>query len=848
MNSIPTAPEPRVPELLAPAGDWQCAKAAIENGADAIYFGLDCGFNARFRAQNFGLRDLPELMPMLRQRGVRGYVTMNTLAFGSELPKLVEVIEQVARAGVDAILVQDFGVARIARAVCPDLEIHASTQMSLTSAETIAVAADLGLARVVLARELSVKEITKISAATEMPLEVFIHGALCVAYSGQCLTSESLGGRSANRGQCAQACRLPYDIISDGELQDLDNVQYLLSPQDLAGYAAIPDLIAAGVSSLKIEGRLKTPEYVANITSQYRRAIDDAVASSKVNVSDDDVREMELSFSRGFSPGWLEGNDHKRLVPGIQSAKQGIKLGVIDSVRRGKLLVTVDAAVACGDGIAIECGPQSETQGGRIYTIESERGESLKSAAAGASVWLSFGRGEIDWQSVEVDATVYKNDDPKLNKRLRSTFSGEKPRRRRPIRLTVIARAGQPLTVTGVLSGNDFDDKANRTTVTVTADKPLEVATKHAATPEMLGEKLTRLGGTAYESTEFDAIIEDAPMVPASLLNQLRRDLVSRLDAVLASAPERVITKDAGIALLAPIESSETAVDSPAELAVLCRNLDQLHAAIAVRPGLVYADFHDIREYKEAVPAARDAGVPIALATIRMQKPGEMGLIKAIVKHRPDFVLARNLAAIRAAVELGLPTIADFSLNTANHRSAEWLRQIGVERLTASYDLNRDQLTDLVTSTPPKWLEIVVHQHMPMFHMEHCVFCSVLSPGTNKHNCGRPCDDHVVQLRDRVGAEHTLQADIACRNTLYNASAQSGSEIVGTLQSSGIRWFRVELLNQTPAETKTTIDLYTRLIAGQMSGSDVWKKLSATNQLGVTRGTLEPKRNPLAIL
>jgi putative protease len=283
--SAPLARENRTIELLAPAGDWDCLRAAVENGADAVYFGLDCGFNARFRAKNFGLPDLPELTKYLRRRGVSGYVTMNTLVFPSELPALVDVIEQVATAGIDAVLVQDFGVARLVQTICPQLEIHASTQMSLTSAETIAVAAQLGLARVVLARELSLPEIRQIAADTEMPLEVFIHGALCVAYSGQCLTSESLGGRSANRGQCAQACRLAYELICDGEDCDLGEVRYLLSPQDLAGYAAIPDLIDAGVQSLKIEGRLKTAEYVANITGHYRRAIDEALAEGTVSVA-----------------------------------------------------------------------------------------------------------------------------------------------------------------------------------------------------------------------------------------------------------------------------------------------------------------------------------------------------------------------------------------------------------------------------------------------------------------------------------------------------------------------------------------------------------------------------------
>ncbi len=342
-------------------------------------------------------------------------------------------------AGIDAVLVQDFGVARIVRAICPDLEIHASTQMSLTSAETIAVAAELGLSRVVLPRELSVDEIRKIAGATEMPLEVFIHGALCVAYSGQCLTSESLGGRSANRGQCAQACRLPYELICDGEDRDLGDVKYLLSPQDLAGYAAIPDLIAAGVASLKIEGRLKTPEYVANITGHYRAAIDQASREGNVTISDQSKREMELSFSRGFSPGWLPGNDHKRLVPGLQSAKRGIELGEVIDVDPDRIKIRISAPVALGDGLAIG------DQGGRIYSLHNSDGIKITEMSENRVGWIGFGRGEIDWSAVDVGDMVFKNDDPALNRRLRQTYSGVDPVRRRPIDISVFAASGEQL-------------------------------------------------------------------------------------------------------------------------------------------------------------------------------------------------------------------------------------------------------------------------------------------------------------------------------------------------------------------------------------------------------------------
>ncbi len=827
------------PELLSPAGDWDCVRAAIENGADAVYFGLDCGFNARFRAKNFGLADLPDLTKTLRGRGVKAYATLNTLVFPSEMPALVDVVAQIAESGVDAVLVQDFGVARLVREICPGLEVHASTQMSLTSAETIAVARRLGLSRVVLARELSIDEIRKITSATDMPIEIFIHGALCVAYSGQCLTSESLGGRSANRGQCAQACRLPYDLIVDGSDHDLGDVKYLLSPQDLAGYAAIPDVIDAGVASIKIEGRLKTPEYVANITGQYRRAIDQAMKTGRIDVDENAKREMELSFSRGFSPGWIKGNDHKRLVPGVTSGKQGVTLGKIIDQQGEAILVRVAAPVALGDGIAID-GGEPNKQGGRIYSLVDENDQKQKSVEAKSTVWIGFGHGEIDWSNVSQGSTVLKNDDPKLNRRLRKTFTNIDPNAHQTLDMHVVAGVGQPVRVTAKLTnGQSFG---------VVGEEPLSEARNRPIDEAVVREKLGRLGGTPFVLRELTMQVDGQPMVPMAMLNQLRRTLVETIEAALSRPVKRFVATKVAREWLKPIRQSEDVPTASPKMAVLCRTRQQLVTACCTGADFVYVDFHDVRDYADAVAIAREHATPIAIATVRMQKPGEMGLLRVLTRLQPDAILVRNLAALQFATEHFPQTIADFSLNVSNHRSAEWLRECGADRLTASYDLNREQLFDLVGSLPPSWLEVVMHQHMPMFHMEHCVFCAVISPGTNKTNCGRPCDRHVVQLRDRVGAEHTLQADVACRNTLYNATPQSGAEIVGELIGSGVGWFRVELLEEDESQTQAVLTTYQNLLAGTVSGKEVWQTLNAANRLGVTRGTLEMQRNPLAIL
>jgi putative protease len=835
---------PFKPELLAPAGDRDCIRAAIENGADAVYFGLDTGFNARARATNFDPDDLPELLADLHRRGLKAYITLNTLIFSSELPQVEELIRKVAVAGADAVLVQDLGLVRLIRAICPDLPIHASTQMTLTSSQTIAAAQELGVERVVLARECSLDEIRRIRHESSMPLEVFVHGALCVAYSGQCLTSESLGGRSANRGQCAQACRLPYDLVCDGRDVDLGEQTYLLSPQDLAAYDLMPQLIEAGVASFKIEGRLKTPEYVANIVRHYRRAIDAACAAQPLDFTERDVEEMELSFSRGFSHGWLQGCDHKVLVPALSSAKRGVLLGIVRGVNRQRVIVELaNRAIKRGDGVSFDCGqPADDQQGGRVYEI-FRGNRSLAGPVSDGVVELAFAHGAIDLASIRPGIRVWKNDDPELTSRLRKTFTGADPQRRTAVDLMISAAVGKPLSIEARTE--------HGSACTVIARQACEQARQHPLNESTLREQLGRLGGTPFILRDVTAQIEGQPMVPFSVLGSLRHELVARLAQLAASLPPRRIAAESTLPRLRrfpTLNFEPGTLNSAPRLSILCRSLPQLRDCLAAGEQHLYADFQDIREYRQAVATAREAGAAIYLATPRIQKPDETGIFYALAKHKADGILVRNLAGLRFYRERGISTVADFSLNCANELTAQYLREHGAERITPSYDLNRDQLLDLVAAVPHQWLEVVIHQHMPMFHMEHCVFCAVLSPGTNKHNCGRPCDHHEVKLRDRIGMEHRLVADVGCRNTLFNAIPQSGAEIVPQLLAHGVRHFRLELLDDRGQPLAELLKLYRRLLASEVTGKEVWTRLKATNRVGVTRGTLEERRNPLAIL
>ncbi len=808
-------------ELLAPAGNWECARAAVANGADAIYFGMP-QFNARIRADNFTPADLPELMAFLHEHGVRGFVAFNTLIFPGELEAAADQLHRLSKACVDAIIVQDLGLATMARTMVPDLDVHASTQMTITSPEALSFADELfQLDRAVIARENSMREI-RLFHATEpdaVELETFVHGALCVAYSGQCLTSESLGQRSANRGECAQACRMPYELVVDGEEFDLGDQKYLLSPQDLAGIDQIPELIRLGVVSFKIEGRLKTPEYVAAVTRAYRQAIDRAEDGEKEISSDKERYELEMAFSRGLSTGWLEGINNKKLVHARFGKKRGAYVGRISRVGADWIEFEGEADVKKGDGIVFDTGGNTDhEQGGRVYEIEKGR--------------LFFQRNKIDFERLESGDRIWKTDDPALNSELQKTWKRESlPSRSVSVRWKVSGSVGEPLRIEDVENG-----------AVVESSQPLQVAEKRPLDEAVLRKQLGRLGSTVYRIADLAIELNGEVMCPMSELNRLRRSLVEQLDRKRENEfTQRRVTGATARDLLPVVENQ---VAKEPELRVLCRTEEQVDAAIESGIRLLYVDLEDVRRYRGLVQKVRTEHPEVSLivATPRIQKAGETGLFRVVEKAKPDGVLVRNLGGIyhfRKHPEIRM--IGDFSLNVANPICAARLIKQGMENLTISYDLNIEQVLDLLGMAPPEWFEITLHQHMPMFHMEHCVFCTFLSEGTDVTNCGRPCDKHEVQLRDRVGQLHPLSADVGCRNTLFNGRAQSGARFFGALRGAGLSRYRVELLEEDAFDTKQTIAAYQELLSEETRGEALWSQLQVDSRLGVVEGTLEAR-------
>jgi U32 family peptidase len=807
------------PELLAPAGDWECLRAAVANGADAVYFGLP-RFNARLRAHNFTEEELPEVIAFCHRHGVKGYVAFNTLVFTSELNDAETYLRTLNRAGVDALIVQDVGLVRLAREIVPDLPIHASTQMTVTSPEGATFASELGVERVVLARELSLRELEKFRAteAGAVPLEVFVHGALCVAYSGQCLTSESLGQRSANRGECAQACRMPYELIVDGVLRDLGNKRYLLSPQDLAAVDQIPDLLARGVTNFKIEGRLKAPEYVAAVCQVYRRALDAALANGEHTVQPDERYQLEMTFSRGLFTGWMHGVDHQHLVPARSGKKRGPFVGRIEKVGADFVEVRSEVPLKAGDGVVFETGGDTNAeQGGRLWQVKGDR--------------LFFERGRIDFHKLQRGHRVWKTDDPELDKRLRQSFTGRiEPRQREAITLLVSGQAGEPLAVEAI--------RANGAHTRIASEIPLQPARTAPLGDDKLREHLGRFGEHPYELGELRNELVGDVILPISELNRMRRSLAFMLDA--ANEQQRTESRKRWREVVGELPRGVADAEEPV-LSVLCRSKEGLEAALSEGVRTIYVDFEDIRRYADAVAQVRDSrtGAQIILATPRIQKAGEQGFFRLIENAKPDGVLIRNLGAIGYfASHSNLRRVGDFSLNVANPLTAQYLMSKGLDYLTISYDLTAEQVLDLVNVAAPNWFELTIHQHMPMFHMEHCVFAAFMSKGTSFLDCGRPCEKHRVHLRDRVGMEHPLRADVGCRNTLFNAVPQTGAGYFARFVDAGLRRYRVELLEEDQGESRKVLRAYAALLKGDQAGTDLWRSLKAHSQLGVTRGTL----------
>lgn len=791
-------------ELLLPVGNMNMCLAAIHNGADAIYVGMP-QFNARGRTTDFQIGELKEMIDLCHLYGVRVNVAFNIVIFENEYLEVIPLLKDVLKLGPDALIVQDVGLCTLIRKIAPEQVIHGSTQMTVTNHEAISFLEDLKIKRFVLGRECSLSEIRAIKEKTDKELEVFVHGALCVAYSGQCFTSESLGGRSANRGQCAQSCRFEYEMIVDGKKKILGDFKYLVSPQDLCGITEIPELLNIGVESFKVEGRLKTPEYVAAAASEYRHVIDQTLKGKEVSQKqiEEAKTEMSLTYSRGFFSGWLHGVNHQDLVNGTYGAHRGLEIGKVIRVEtRGVVVESSYEKLKNGDGVLFAgyVNDKKTEIGGLLYGIKPLKNNQYL---------LEFDK-KFEFQKVRKDFIFYLNHDQAVTKKLSNSYQDKNQKKRIIIDLEVVAEIGSPLKVVAT-------DGVNK--VEILSSALVEAASARPVGKKDLIDELGALGSTCFKLGRLNLKGSDDFFIHQKELKVIRREFSERLH-VLRVNPRDILINDLAVSDFF-IERKKREVATP-KLTVLLREIGQVEDLIAFDDinkndiDLVYLDYEFGKGYAESVELLRSHGFRVGIATTRILKPNEYYNFKIIKRAKPDVILCRNLGALNYFSSVDTDHFfelrGDFSLNITNSLSANYFFNKGVKTLSASYDLNSKQLLDMLAHTDGAGIEVTTHQYMPSFHMEHCVFAAFLSEGKSFRDCGKPCEEHRVELKDQFGHYHQIKADQECRNTMFNAIPQSAAKMIPELKAKGVSLFRFEALYERGSELKNKLNSYIQII------------------------------------
>jgi U32 family peptidase len=823
----------RKPEIMSPAGYWPQLQAAIEAGADAVYFGLK-HFSARAKS-GFSLDELPEVMRTLHARGVRGFITFNTLVFEHELPEAARTIAAIVEAGADAMIVQDYGIVRLIRQIAPDMELHGSTQMSITNVEGVELAKSFGIQRVNLARELSLDEVRAIVAKTGCEVEIFVHGALCVAYSGQCFSSEAWGGRSANRGQCAQACRLPYQMLVDGRLEPLGDARYLLSPGDLFALEQIPEILQIGVAALKIEGRYKDANYVALTTRAYRQAVDEAWAGRNASITPSQKLELEQVYSRGLGPFFMSGTNHQWVVNGRAPRHRGVLMGRVARLETDHVIIEASDAHAisplkAGDGVVFDAAdwrsPEEPEEGGRVYQVLPELDGGLA---------LRFGNGSIRFERIHKGDRMWRTDDPDLDRAARAYTQATSPVSRQPVVVRVTAIEGEPLVTEWSLV------KQPQLSVIVKSSGPMSAAENRGLALELLREQFGRLGNTAYELADVKLNMQGTPFVPASKLNEVRRSAVEQLQALQSQTRTAAVARDPLDAVRFMLEQT-TPVPAPTvawpELHLLVRTPEQLEAALASRPASITLDYLDLYGLRPSLERVKSSGIAARVATPRVSKPGEERILDFLLSLGCTIVV-RSSGILQALREREHPPlVGDFSLNTANSLTAAMYMGLGLARITPTHDLNGAQVEELARRIDPESIEVVAYQHLPVFHTEHCVFCRFLSTGTSYRDCGRPCEKHRVELKDSTGRAHPVIADVGCRNTVFGAEAQEASGYIDQWRAAGIRHFRLEFAHESVQQVHAVVQAFDLTLKESMTTEKLGAELRKFAPQGTTEGSL----------
>ena len=793
-------------ELLAPVGSFDSLKAAVQNGANAVYLGGK-DFSARASANNFDREELKEAVKYAHIRDVRVFVTTNTLIKQNELEDFVEYAKFLYDIDVDAIIMQDIGAAMLIHELLPDFELHASTQMVAHSLEDVQYLESIGFKRVVLARELTVEEIKYICDNTNVDIEIFVHGALCVCYSGGCLMSSMIGNRSGNRGRCAQPCRQKYTMIDISTGEEIhNNGDYLLSTKDLNTIEEIDKIIDTGVLSLKIEGRMKKPEYVATVIKSYRDAIDEYETTKKVNISTETMEDLYTIFNRKFTKGLILGEVGEEVMNSNVPNNQGLYVGkVVDYNKKAKRLkIKLEGTLKKGDGINLGGGTIGRIIKGKDITQIGYKGETI----------------ELDFiGEAKKNQLVFKTSDTDLIDRAQKTYTQDKEFAKSLIDAEISIKLDSYPELRLI-------DK-NENIVTVQGDKLVEKALKVALSEEKIETQIKKLGNTPYEIDQLKINLDEGVSMPISLINQMRREAIELLDNARISVKGRMY-KDNDIKYSPKIYSRNA--DNKSKIRVKVNNIEALKSILNLDIDMIY--YEDVSTIEQAMTMANANNKKLIYSAPRIVRNREYKRLEKSEEYCRDHVQISALGQVKYYKENSesVKFDVDYYLNPFNSETINHYKKEGAETVCISQELNLHEIKETTQYTDLE-IETVAYGYIPMMLSEYCPMGVVARSCKKDKRCAN-CKESKYVLRDFKGEEYRVSQDIFCRSTIYNSSANCLINNLDELSEAGINIFRLDFTHETPELiekiTESFIDVIENDFVADAKSLEVFEDMDTT--------------------
>ena len=759
-------------ELLAPVGSFDALKAAVQNGANAVYLGGK-DFSARASANNFDREELIEAVKYAHIRDVRVFVTTNTLIKQDEIEDFVEYAKFLYDIDVDALIMQDIGVAMLIHELLPDFELHASTQMVAHSLEDVQYLESIGFKRVVLARELTVDEIKYICDNTNVDIEIFVHGALCVCYSGGCLMSSMIGNRSGNRGRCAQPCRQKYTMIDISTGEEIhSNGEYLLSTKDLNTIEDVDKIIETGVLSLKIEGRMKKPEYVATVINSYRNAIDEYQATKKVNISTETMEDLYTIFNRKFTKGLILGEVGEDVMNSNVPNNQGLYVGkVVDYNKKSKRLkIKLEGTLKKGDGINLGGGTIGRIIKGKEIAQIGYKGETI----------------ELDFiGEARKNQPVFKTSDTNLIDKAQKTYTQDKEFAKSLIDAEITIKLGEYPELKLI-------DK-NNNSVTVKGDKLVEKALKVALGEEKIETQIKKLGNTPYELDDLKINLDEGVSMPISLINQMRREAIELLDEARIPVKGRAY-KDSKIKYSPKKYAKDT--NSNSKIRVKINNIEALKSIINLDIDMIY--YEDVATLEQAMAMATANNKKLIYSAPRIVRNKEYKRLEKSNEYCKENVQISALGQVKYYKENSenVSFDVDYYLNPFNSETINHYKKEGATTVCISQELNIHEIKETTKYTDME-IETVAYGYIPMMLSEYCPM-GVVARSCKKDKRCATCKESKYVLRDFKGEEYRISQDLFCRSTIYNSIANCLINNLDELSDAGINVFRLDFTHESP--------------------------------------------------